>query len=87
MQSSDNCIKQALSGNAELLQLPELADPHSLVVLAATALNDLHPELDRMAVLLACYDAERRLINAAVEGRKKTFMEHLESQYGLVDKT
>ena len=72
-RSSDHFLKEAVSGREVIRQFHELQDPEKLVPLAATQLNKMYPEMDRMECLISCRDALRRLVNKVTMERTKHF--------------
>lgn len=79
-----NQLQRMIQGHEPVPTLRELQNPQSLVSLAATTLNGLYPEIDRMVIMLACHDALRRLVNNEIEGRTKSFRQYLESEHGVI---
>ena len=51
----------------------ELTDPAGIVTLAATTLTRLHPDVDKMFVLIAVRKALRKLVNAEIKARGEEF--------------
>ena len=72
-RSSDNFLKEAVDGREVIRQFAELQNPEKLVPLAATQLNRMYPEMDRMEVLISCRDALRRLVNKVNTSRALQF--------------
>lgn len=72
-RSSPTFLGEAIGGREVIRQFVELRDPEKLVPLAATALNTIYPDMDKMEVLLACREALRRLVNSVIEERTKLF--------------
>ena len=81
-RSSDHFLKEAVNGREAIRQFAELQDPEKLVPLAATQLQQMYPEMDKMEVLFSCRDALRRLVNKVIYERERTFSSFLE-HHGL----
>lgn len=78
--SSDEFLRRAVKGQERLPNVPELSQPEDIIVLAATALNQLHPEIDKMAVMMAVHDMFRLAVNNEIENRQRRFAEYMQSR-------